>query len=66
VLRLPAMVRELKGHLKVEASAAPVPDAKAENSQPYYEQSRAGTGAVRSCARSSRRNLRATCGSDST
>ncbi len=41
-LRLPAMVRELKGHLKAEASAAPVPDAKAENWQKYYEQSRAG------------------------
>ena len=42
VLRLPAMVRELKGHLKAEASAAPVPDAKAENWQRYYEQSLAG------------------------
>ncbi len=42
VLRLPAMVRELKGHLKAEASAVPVPDAKAENWQRYYEQSRAG------------------------
>ena len=41
-LRLPAMVRELKGHLKAEARATLVPDAKAENWQKYYEQSRAG------------------------
>ena len=42
VLRLPAMVRELKGHLKAEARAAPAPDAKAVNWQRYYEQSRGG------------------------
>ena len=42
VLRLPAMVRELKGHLKVEALKAATPDAKAENWQRYYEKSRAG------------------------
>ena len=42
VLRLPAMVRELKGHLKVEALKAATQDAKAENWQRYYEKSRAG------------------------
>ncbi len=42
VLRLPAMVRELKGHLKAGTSAAPVPDTKAGNWLRYYEQSRAG------------------------
>ena len=42
VLRLPAMVHELKGHLKAEARKAAVPDTKAENWQRYYEQSRAG------------------------
>ena len=42
VLRLPAMVHELKGHLKAEARKAPVPDTKAVNWQLYYEQSRSG------------------------
>lgn len=40
VLRLPAMVRELKGHLKAEAAKAPVPDAKADNWKLYADQSR--------------------------
>jgi cellulose synthase/poly-beta-1,6-N-acetylglucosamine synthase-like glycosyltransferase/peptidoglycan/xylan/chitin deacetylase (PgdA/CDA1 family)/spore germination protein YaaH len=40
-LRLPAMVRELKGRLKAEANK-PGPDAKAENWQRYLEDSRAG------------------------
>ena len=42
VLRLPAMVHELKGHLKAEARKPMVPDTKAENWQRYYEQSRSG------------------------
>jgi cellulose synthase/poly-beta-1,6-N-acetylglucosamine synthase-like glycosyltransferase/peptidoglycan/xylan/chitin deacetylase (PgdA/CDA1 family)/spore germination protein YaaH len=41
-LRLPSMVRELKGHLKAESGAVRAPDMKAENWQRYYEQSRAG------------------------
>jgi hypothetical protein len=41
-LRLPAMVRELKGRLKAEANKPPVPDTKAESWQRYYEESRAG------------------------
>lgn len=42
VLRLPAMVRELKGHLKAGAPATSTTDTKAENWQRYFEQSRAG------------------------
>src|SRR4029079_14716390 len=34
-LRLPAIVRELKGHLKAEALTPPSPDAKAENWQRF-------------------------------
>src|SRR4030095_16793126 len=41
-LRLPAMVRELKGRLKAEVNKPAVPDAKAENWQRYLEESRAG------------------------
>lgn len=41
-LRLPAMVRELKGRLKAEANKPLQPDTKAVNWQPYYESSRTG------------------------
>jgi poly-beta-1,6 N-acetyl-D-glucosamine synthase len=38
-LRLPAMVRELKGRLKAEAKTTPVPDAKAANWERFSGQS---------------------------
>jgi cellulose synthase/poly-beta-1,6-N-acetylglucosamine synthase-like glycosyltransferase/peptidoglycan/xylan/chitin deacetylase (PgdA/CDA1 family)/spore germination protein YaaH len=41
-LRLPAIVRELKGRLKAEANKPPTPDTKAVNWQRYYEESRTG------------------------
>jgi cellulose synthase/poly-beta-1,6-N-acetylglucosamine synthase-like glycosyltransferase/peptidoglycan/xylan/chitin deacetylase (PgdA/CDA1 family)/spore germination protein YaaH len=41
-LRLPAMVRELKGRLKAEVNKPAAPDTKAENWQRYLEESRAG------------------------
>src|SRR5262245_7225640 len=41
-LRLPAMVRELKGRLKAEANKPSQPDAKAVNWQRYVETPRAG------------------------
>jgi hypothetical protein len=65
-LRLPAMVRELKGHLKFEASGALLPDTKAENWQPYYEQSRAVQERLAKLARGSRHRHRARCTSAST
>ena len=45
-LRLPAIVRELKGHLKAEALSAPAPDTKAVNWQRFYEQSRTARDGV--------------------
>ncbi len=45
-LRLPAMVRELKGHLKAEATSVPKQDAKAVNWQRYYDQSPAAQARI--------------------